>query len=80
MSFIAWLCGPCFEDAKNMDSDVSRLTVVPTPGGGLVAVSEAGVGVGVPCLAQCTIVHASIVQDSSHDMWDPIGPSMPCRV
>lgn len=80
MSLLGWLCGPCMSDTRSMEPDVSKVTVLPTPGGTLVAVNEAGVGSEIPCLTRCTLVQAVIVTETSHDLWDPLGSSVPCRV
>lgn len=80
MSLIELLCGPCMSDTKNIHSNVSTVTVVPTPDGTLVPVRPVGVTAGIPCMTNCTLVQALIVIDSGHDLCDPIGLCVPGRV
>ena len=64
-------------DSKNIDANIANVKVVPSPGGVLVPVS--GEMSAMPCLSMCVLT-AEIVQDPSHDNWNPIDVANACKV
>ena len=77
MSWIRWLCGRCMSEDISIDANLSDVHVLPTPGGSLVAVSKTK-QTEIPCLSLC-VMTAVIVDDHSHDNWDPMNSSQVCR-